>query len=603
MPTPVLEVAVDDTEFKAFIATFQKYQEQLKKQPEAWQGVNQGISDSKTSADEFASSMGTLVDAVNRLTAAEDAREQKRQQAEELKKRDAERRRREDQDEADRQRSVINRVRDYSRNVGEVVKKTGGGIFGSLGGAAEGAIGHIGGGAGGVFGALGGALSGIPLVGGILGGLAVAGYGVMSTLNNTQRQAHSMGVDTQTLQAWQTSRLGHQLPQGAVDSLLNTVSEAQASPGGGGLFGRFGVKNYNTKNVGDISGEMLINAQKYLKEHPGSQGLWGAKSLYGGALDTGTLRILQQMSPKDLKDSLDEMKKFAKDNSNAEDAATKATNDLTGAEQFATKVMNKFGGAMTSAIDQVTNALKDLFNSIQPFLKIQKDWKAFSDDTSFANTAALVGDFVPGPGTIKPGDNKGRGYDTTVAHIRSPVPISSMNIDQLLQYGAGTLIPTTRSMGIGRDKRGLVGSSATGLYQITGETITNHAAFLRQKFGNMWRLHKYDANFQDALAEQIFNENKKGDLASIWTSLHDHRAGAYSRFSFAQIKGMLARGESGGMPQADTGHVAKAVENAVKKGTMQAHRATGQTHQKVMVKTQSKPGSDVTVSARQLAGN
>lgn len=145
-------------------------------------------------------------------------------------------------------------------------------------------------------------------------------------------------------------------------------------------------------------------------------------------------------------------------------------------------------------------------------------------------------------------------YDSVVGHV-DRAKVSSMALGDLIQYGRRVLIPETRARGIGRDKFGrLLGSSAAGAYQITGTTI---AQFAPQLFGPDWRKRTFDAQAQDELGEAIFNASKGGDLAAVWTSLHNHRRGAYASRTWEQMRAVLAAGEGG----LNGGHIRVVVEN------------------------------------------
>lgn len=597
MPVPIIEINVDDKAFKAFTATFNKYQYELKQQPKVWAGVNQGIAKTKETADDFATSMGVLVEAVNKLADAEAVRDLKAQKIEDREKRTREERKRSEEQEAERQRSVLNRVREYSRNVGDIARQ--GGKW--AGQAAEGAFGGLTGGAAGLFGAGAGILRGIPLVGGVLGGLATAGFEAMSNLNNTQRAAHSVGVNAQTLQGWQTT-LGLKLPQGAAENLLSTVSEAQSSPGGGGLFGRFGIKDYNNRGVSDMSAEMLEKAQAFLHGHPGAQGMWRAKTLYGGAMDTGTLRTLQGMSKGELDSAIADMKKFAKNNANAEDAATKATNELSSAEQLATGMLDKFAGGMTTALDQVTQSLKSLYDVIQPFLHVQKAWQAYKQAVPH-----MFDVHSDKPGPIPQGDPRGEVFNFS----------KSMS-------------------GIGKWLANEVGANADGSFWSRADRNNNPGNIMR---GNSYNHYATKADGFSAMANQLsidYNKHGAHSIAALINGSDHPWASEYARGNthagtmnyIAHVakalgvrgdqnidlndKAVLARvakamyefesGHKAGMPTSDTGHVAKAVEHAVKSGVMAAHKQMHHGHH-IKIKTQSKPGSDTVVSARQLAGH
>ena len=595
MPSPILEIPIDDKDFKAFIETFKGYQDALKDQPDIWSGVGTSIQETVGVANDFADSLKKQQGALDRITRAESELDRKRDDAgrKSSKRRDDDERHEERANT--RRRRVLDQVREYSRNIGEVARKGGGLAVGAI----EGELGSIGGGAAGLFGAAGGALGSIPYIGGILGGATMAGFAVMQNMSSARQNAHGLGVNVQTLQGWNDA-LGPFLPSGSAEHLLSTVSQAQASPGGGGLFARFGIKNAGNRDVSDISAEMLTHAQSYLKSHPGQRGLWGAQALYGGALDTGTLRTLQGMSPKELQEHLSTAKKFATDHNDAEATALKLTKDLSSAELTATGTVDNFGGAVASAAGQVTEAFKSLYGALKPYLDaLGKAAPAWKDFESSVSTGAGVGGAIGGPagaligGAIAAGAHVIRaGYNAVVGNVTTiPGGASSHTLGELSEYD--------RIIRSGARALGLGDSSALGQYQIVGETRERVGKAL---WGSNWASQKFDAAHQEQMARYIWEHDARyGDAHAVFATLRVSGKGAYSRYSFDQIRNRLARGE-GGLPQSDTGHVARAVAEGVRKGTIQAngHIQHGGAH--VKVKVEQKPGSDVTVAARQMAG-
>jgi len=156
---------------------------------------------------------------------------------------------------------------------------------------------------------------------------------------------------------------------------------------------------------------------------------------------------------------------------------------------------------------------------------------------------AAAGGPAAAAGGASSGDVRGN-YDAVIGNGRfGSARVSSMSMGDVYQFGRNVLIPRTKAAGIGRDSRGVVGSSAAGKYQITGETLSKYAPRL---FGSNWRNMTFDAAAQEKLAEAIFNDSKGGNLKSVWASLPDARRGAYAGRSWAQVRGLIARSESGG---------------------------------------------------------
>jgi hypothetical protein len=138
------------------------------------------------------------------------------------------------------------------------------------------------------------------------------------------------------------------------------------------------------------------------------------------------------------------------------------------------------------------------------------------------------------------------GYDRIVGDVvQPPKPPSTMTIAELEDYGNKVVIPATKSMDPGkRSQLGLSatrGSSAMGKYQIIGDTAISYA----RKLGWDPNTTVFDAAHQEALAEAIFNDAKKGDLTDVFASVPRKAPGAYKDVTWDQMRTQIARGESG----------------------------------------------------------
>lgn len=125
-----------------------------------------------------------------------------------------------------------------------------------------------------------------------------------------------------------------------------------------------------------------------------------------------------------------------------------------------------------------------------------------------------------------------------------PKPITTMTMGEVIDFGKNTLIPNSKAAGVGRDSRGLVGSSASGAYQITQETLQRYAP---KVLGDNWQSQTFSAENQDKIAEAIFNDSKGGNLKAVWASLPNASPGAYAGKSWAEMRDIITQGESGGI--------------------------------------------------------
>lgn len=95
----------------------------------------------------------------------------------------------------------------------------------------------------------------------------------------------------------------------------------------------------------------------------------------------------------------------------------------------------------------------------------------------------------------------------------------------------------------GVNRRG-AGSSAMGLYQITGDTLRD---FGPRVFGRDWQNIAYGPEAEDKIGEAIFNASR-GSAAALsgrWTSLTRAEAEQVRRMPWAEARRVIAQGESG----------------------------------------------------------
>ena len=144
----------------------------------------------------------------------------------------------------------------------------------------------------------------------------------------------------------------------------------------------------------------------------------------------------------------------------------------------------------------------------------------------------------------------GGGYDTVVGNLKTAKPVTQMSIGEVINTGKNEWIPATRgnaALGLPADK----GSSAAGRYQITGETLQE---FGKKVYGDGFESQPFTPEVQDKIAEAIFNVRKGGDLSSTWVGLKtipgSSTPGAFKDKSWAEVRDVIARTETGGSPAA-----------------------------------------------------
>ena len=123
---------------------------------------------------------------------------------------------------------------------------------------------------------------------------------------------------------------------------------------------------------------------------------------------------------------------------------------------------------------------------------------------------------------------------------KPPKPISSMTIGEVQNFQKNELIPATRGkVGAGPDK----GTGAVGTYQIVYNTLKDYAP---KVLGPNWRNTPFTADVQDRIAKAIYEDVKDGNLKDTWAGLPNNRPGAYSNVPWEEVRGQIAKVESGG---------------------------------------------------------
>jgi hypothetical protein len=142
---------------------------------------------------------------------------------------------------------------------------------------------------------------------------------------------------------------------------------------------------------------------------------------------------------------------------------------------------------------------------------------------------------------------RGGGADTIYGGGKygSPTtPLSSMTVGQVQDYQRDSLIPATRGK-VGKGPR--IGTGAVGTYQLSYGTLKDYAP---KVLGDNWRNTPFTADAQERVARAIYEDVKGGNLKDTWDGLPANKPGAYSNVPWEQVRGKIARVESGGAPPA-----------------------------------------------------
>lgn len=140
------------------------------------------------------------------------------------------------------------------------------------------------------------------------------------------------------------------------------------------------------------------------------------------------------------------------------------------------------------------------------------------------------------------GTRKGNPYDSFYGfgqYGRTEKPLTTLPIKDVIAFGRDVLIPNT----MGKVKAGPEkGTSASGLYQFTQETLTGLG---KKVLGENWESEPFSPANQEKLAEALFNERKGGNLKATWASLPNAKPGFYKDKTWADMRKIISKGEVG----------------------------------------------------------
>lgn len=321
MPTPILKIPIDDSAFQRYLATFAKYQEQVKAQPEMWAGLNDSMGALAVAGAAVAAEIAHQSEETRKL-AAEEAKREGVQKKAAKEKADADKgEKAREKEAADRRKDAIRQVKEYSRSLADAAVTLGKwALIGEGAGLAAGAL----------------SLWGLDkLVGGV---------------GEERRAAQGAGV---SIGARQGAGLYLQR-YFDTNSTLSKIADMQQTPGDWGTFRMLGV-DPTGKNPAALMGEMALAARRLFVQDRGNLALADAQGLTK-VFSPEDLRRLADESPQQLQKSIADSNRFAADNPLNSDSVSRKWQDF---------MINLDQAGLT-----IKNALIDKLTGLEPNLEI-----------------------------------------------------------------------------------------------------------------------------------------------------------------------------------------------------------------------------------------
>ena len=250
MPVPIFKINVDDTAFKNFLKTFNKYQESLNEQPENWKGINDEIATSVTIAASLSAEIAHQFELTRELMKLE-------------------------RDHDKQQEKIVSKRRKEMKSLLEDAKSFGSAAMGYGGTAIKYAAGAITGGA------LGG-YWGMDKLGGWAGDQRRAAMGLGISVGSQQRANVAL------------NRYFN------VNSALENIANLKASPEGQIPFGVMGIRNVAGKDPSQLLYDVAQAAGRMFGAHKGPGQMAFAQAAHlTDIFSPDELRVLSQVTKKD----------------------------------------------------------------------------------------------------------------------------------------------------------------------------------------------------------------------------------------------------------------------------------------------------------------
>ena len=144
------------------------------------------------------------------------------------------------------------------------------------------------------------------------------------------------------------------------------------------------------------------------------------------------------------------------------------------------------------------------------------------------------------------GTKQGSAYDVVYGYGdygNTPKPASEMTLGEVVDWGQNVLIPATK--GKIRDNQGNIvpdkGTSAIGAYQFTQGTLKDIAPKL---LGEGWQNQTFSPEVQEALAKELYEQSKHGNLRNRWQGVKNEQPGYYKDVPWEQARLEILQAES-----------------------------------------------------------
>ena len=386
--TPILKIPIDDAAVQRYFAAFKKYQEEAQNQSEVWKESNETLGLMAGTMAGVAAEIAFQAEETRKLTAEEKKREEAQKKAAK-EKADA------DKAEADREkaaaarrRHAIDQVKEYSRSLADAAVNLGKwALIGEGAGLALGAL---------SFWGLDKFVSGVGEERRLSQGIGVS---------MGQRQGMSLNMQRYF----------------DVNSVLETVANAQATPADWGVFRMMGV-DPKGKDPSQLTGELALAARRMFLADRGNLGLAQAQGLTRIFSPDDLRRLAAIPEEKDLQSSINDSNKFAASAGLRDEVGRKWQQFLINLDTAGLKIKNtlidkltvlenngsldkliqKFGDLAVGALDKIDfQKLGDGVDAFTKYItstKFQTDIKTFADDIELI--AKKVGDALVFLGVI-----------------------------------------------------------------------------------------------------------------------------------------------------------------------------------------------------------
>ena len=327
----IVDIVVNDERFKAFAASFDKYQAALKKSGLQWSASEKAAAAVALSSKESTEELEKQRDELEKLekakqAAAEKERERRRRQWEQTKK----------------------NLKEEAQLVASLAKTAIGGVAQLAEGLGIGTI-----------------LSGLMGAGGLFGLDRLA-----QNVGDQRRRAQGYGTTAQNAKALNLNFQRYF----DTDSVLQNISEAQASPGRAGDFMALGIQDYQNKDPAQLAIEAALRAKQMVGKGPINMSY-----VHGARLDKffslEDLRRLQQSSESDIVKARGQ---FGQDVTHGvTDEAQKKFQDFAiEMDRAKMKIEMAFVDGLTPIIPQLKDLSKAISDAIVIFISNPhfKDW-------------------------------------------------------------------------------------------------------------------------------------------------------------------------------------------------------------------------------------